>query len=212
MIKPEQNAMNPEPKTSSSRFPFFRRCLRAVFSRKMLYAFVILITLVALGYAVENFRGARAWENYRRAAEARGVKLDFAAYLPPPVPDAENGANTPWVQSWFPKSRPFDQDNFWPPLRTLAEKMISTAKPDGRRHLTDLVAWKEALEFASTNSSKESSRKFAAHERNPAERAAAAGAVLEYLKVYEATLDELRAASTRPRIRYPVDYRLDEPF
>jgi hypothetical protein len=201
-----ETASTPQPPHSSA----FRRCLRAVFGRKGLFTFIALITAIALVYAVENFRGQRAWERYRKGAEARGVKLDFAAHIPPPIPDAENGALTPWVQSWFP--RPAPEDGYWPDLKPRAEKLVRTRKSDGKRHLTDLVAWKEALQIAATNTSQTPTEKIPVAEREPAERAAAAGAVLDALKIYQPTLDELRAASTKTRVRYPVEYKLDEPF
>ena len=41
------------PQAVKSRFP----TVRALFSRKMAYAVIILVTLVALFYGEENFRG-----------------------------------------------------------------------------------------------------------------------------------------------------------
>jgi hypothetical protein len=188
------------------------RLFRALFGRKMAFSIIALITLIALFYAVENFRGAGQWENYRKEAEARGLKLDFAAHIPPPIPDEENGANTPWITSWFPKSVPYDKDKFWPPLRTDADMRIKSRKPDGRRHLTDFVAYKQAFELVATDPDKKSKEKISTHERDAAERTAAAAAVLEALKIYEPTLNELRAASAKTRVRYPVEYKTDEPF
>ena len=213
--------MNPEIQTPPSRFPFFRRCLRAVFSRKMLYAVIIFITLIALGYAVENFRGARAWESYRKDAEARGVKLDFAAHIPPPIPDAENGANTPWIQSWFIRPKSDDTNrwaelrrqstNQWPQIFFLAEQKNNTARSrrTNERRLTDFVAWQQA--FANARA-KTKPQRTVQTERDTQQQTQAALAILEELKIYQPVLDELRAASTKPRIRYPVDYKLDEPF
>ena len=213
--------MNPATQTPPSRFPFFRHCLRAVFSRKMLYAVIIFITLIALGYAVENFRGARAWESYRKDAEARGVKLDFAAHIPPPIPDAENGANTPWIQSWFirPKSGDTNQwaelrrqnTNQWPEIFLLAQQKYNTARSrrTDERRLADFVAWQQA--FANARA-KTKPQRTVQIERDAQQQSQAALAVLEELKIYQPVLDELRAASTKPRIRYPVDYKLDEPF
>jgi hypothetical protein len=201
-----ETASTPQPPHSSP----FRSCVRAVFGRKGPFTFLVLITVIALLYAVENFRGQRAWERYRKSAEARGVNLDFAAHIPPPIPDAENGALTPWIQSWFPK--PAQEDGFWPDLKARADHLVGNRKPDGKRHLTDLVAWKEAFQMAATNTSQKQLEKIRGAEREPAERTAAAGAVLDALKIYQPTLDELRAASTKPRVRYPVEYKLDEPF
>ena len=47
-------------------------------------------TLVAIFYTVEDWRGKRAWENCKRAAEAEGMVLDWNKFLPPSVPDDQN--------------------------------------------------------------------------------------------------------------------------
>ena len=167
-------------------------------------------TAIALFYAVENFRGARAWNLYRAETQARGAVLDFAAVIPPPIPDSENGAMTPWVQSWFPKPRGGADPN-WPELKTRAEARISHRKTDEHRHLIDLVAWKEALEAQQTGAAKKSP-KIAERDRESTERAGAAPDVLQALTVYQPALDELREASKKPKIRYPIDYKLDAPF
>jgi hypothetical protein len=201
----------PDPKPS--QFPTFRSCVRAVFSRRSLYALIVLVTLIALYHAEENFRGKRAWERYRQEAEARGVKFDFAAFIPPPIPDEQNAAANRIVREWFPKPLPDDAN--WPDLLGKAEQRISSRKntPDRRttEHFIDLVAMKEAL--AEEESGKETrTQRIAQADRTPQERAAAALAVLESLKVYQPALDELRAASKRPQVRYPIDYKLDDPF
>src|ERR1051325_4497016 len=55
--------------------------------RRVLFAAACLLTLVALFLTEENLRGRRAWENHRRAAEARGEPFTLASLVPPPVPD-----------------------------------------------------------------------------------------------------------------------------
>ena len=49
-----------------------------------------LVTLAAVLVTEENWRGKRAWENYKREAAARGERLDIAAFVPPSVPDEQN--------------------------------------------------------------------------------------------------------------------------
>jgi len=201
------------PAPKSPRFPTFRRCVRFVFGRRGLYALVVLITIVALFHAEENFRGKRAWDRYRREAEARGVNLDFAAVIPPPIPDDQNAAINPIVQAWFPK--PGTNDPNWPTLLSAAESRVASRKntPERRttERFTDLVALKEALADEQSGT-KKSGHSIAERDRTPQERAEAAPAVLDYLKVYRPALDELRAASKRPHVRYPVIYKLDDPF
>jgi len=181
---------------------------------------VVLITLAALFHATENFRGRRAWERYRKDAEVRGLKLDFAAYIPKPVPDAENGANTPFVQSWFPKPRP-DGTNYWPTKYSDASQLITvyrrskgSASQDDR-FFTDLVAWQRAFERLKEpkdRNAKKIQRNSHGVDLDAREQAAAAAVVLGELKVYEPALAELHAMSAHRKVRYPIDYKLEEPF
>ncbi len=69
--------------------------------RRTLLASAIFITLIALGYTVENWRGKRAWAQYKHDTEARGLSLDWNAYIPPPVPDDQNFFKAPNMQEWF---------------------------------------------------------------------------------------------------------------
>ena len=79
--------------------------LKRIFSRKTLihlaFTVVVLITLVVVFYRVEMWRGERAWETYRKSAEARGVKLWLKDFVTPPIPDAENYAAIPFFMERF---------------------------------------------------------------------------------------------------------------
>ena len=57
--------------------------------------------LVVLFYAEENWRGRRAWENFRREWEAKGERFDWRSVVPPPVPEDQNFALTPVVYSSY---------------------------------------------------------------------------------------------------------------
>jgi hypothetical protein len=58
--------------------------------RRVLIGLAIFATLIAIFYTEENWRGKRAWEKCKRELEAKGVVLDWNAYIPPPVPDDQN--------------------------------------------------------------------------------------------------------------------------
>jgi hypothetical protein len=60
-----------------------------------------LCVLIALFYAEENWRGQRAWKEYRHQMEARGELLDPLGFVPPPVPKRENFAMTPLLAPLF---------------------------------------------------------------------------------------------------------------
>jgi hypothetical protein len=68
-----------------------------------------LVTLVALFYAVEDWRGRSAWQNYRRTWEAKGEHFDLASFVPPPVPADQNFFETPlWSDLHFVKTNGMD--------------------------------------------------------------------------------------------------------
>ena len=99
--------------------------------RRALLAAAALATLIAVFYTAENWRGRRAWENRRRELEAKGEVLDWAAYIPPSVPDDQNFYKAPKMQEWFVREH-FD---------ILGRQQTNAPKPFalGARKDTDLV-------------------------------------------------------------------------
>jgi hypothetical protein len=71
--------------------------------RRVVFLFVCFATLVALFYTEETVRGKRAWEKCRRELEAKGARLNWALYIPPPVPDEQNIFKAPKMSEWFVK-------------------------------------------------------------------------------------------------------------
>ena len=84
-----------------------RRALSRVLNKRMvpryLFCLACLATLLAVFYAVENWRGKRAWEKCRRELEAKGEALDWNALIPAPVPDDQNIYKAPRMAEWFVK-------------------------------------------------------------------------------------------------------------
>lgn len=66
--------------------------------RWVLIGLACLLTLIALAYTVENWRGKRAWTKFKREMEARGEHFDLAAIVPKPVPDEQNFAMAPLLK------------------------------------------------------------------------------------------------------------------
>jgi len=62
--------------------------------RRSAFLAACLITVVALAYAVENWRGKRAWENFKREAASRGESTEMQAVIPPAVPEEQNVASS----------------------------------------------------------------------------------------------------------------------
>src|SRR5437588_2589404 len=81
------------------------RCFRWLCSwrgiRRLLIVLAWSATIIALLYGEENWRGRRAWNSYRQGLEARGEQLDFKMLIPQPVPDDQNFAAIPVIDSWF---------------------------------------------------------------------------------------------------------------
>src|SRR5207302_1743809 len=60
-----------------------------------------LLLLLALLYGEENWRGRRAWTASQRPLAAKGVDFNWHSLAPPPVPDADNFATTPFLAALF---------------------------------------------------------------------------------------------------------------
>jgi len=156
---------------------------------------LLLAALIPGWYLVEKFRGRAAWRAYETEAQARGVKLDFADYVPAKIPDAENFASIPLFDAVFRASdaklevpNPFKL----PPAKDA--ELPPFADPVKQERI-DLAAWQSffvqtgLLASASDN---------------------AAADVVKALDSFSAPLTELREASARPHCRFPV--RWEEGF
>jgi hypothetical protein len=179
--------------------------------RVVLIVLAWVVTIVALLYGEENWRGRRTWNNYRQKLEARGEQLDFQALIPKPVPDDQNFAATPFFEFRFAnKNNQYTwQDNY---ERANALVPSSSRKKDrSRRHVVDLVAWQMALDALQAGKVTKGER-FVSDQLDPESRRKAARTVLQELKLDDAVLNELRDASRRPYSRYPVFYDLENPW
>ena len=204
---------NPSPTPNSPKMPAFTRLFRWLFSWSMLrrapVCVAALITLLAVVWTEENWRGKRAWENYRREWEAKGEKFDLQAFIPPPVPDDQNFAMTPFLAPVTdfnplplkPGQSPWRDTNAY--QRTLDFGYKESPSSSGswtKTHLTDLTAWAAALD---------GKKDAPASGESSAERAAAARKVLQQLEAYKPVLSELHTASQRPYCHFPILRRED---
>ena len=176
--------MNETPKTKSGwRIP-----------RRILITLAILATLIAIFYAEEDWRGNRAWENYRREGEASGGKFDWQAFAPPSVPD--------------------DQNFFLAPIFTnlsTGKLTMSITRSDGsypdhyqpaywaKATMTDLKAWQTYYRNPANPSQ---AKEFPVA---PQPQTLAADVSLALSK-YDSAIDELRQASQRPCSNVQLNY------
>jgi hypothetical protein len=72
------------------------------------WTLVALATLIALFYAEEDWRGARAWQEAQAAYKKAGWALDYARFIPAPIPDDQNLAALPiFAMSPASKTEPY---------------------------------------------------------------------------------------------------------
>src|ERR1017187_8849057 len=55
--------------------------------KRFLFGLACVITLIALFYVEEDWRGWHAWNTFKHEWEAKGEHFDFTSMVPPPVPD-----------------------------------------------------------------------------------------------------------------------------
>jgi hypothetical protein len=166
--------------TPAVRKGFFRRFMSW---RGVLFLLAAFITLVALLLAEENWRGGRAWQNYKREMEAKGERFDAARLIPPKVPDGQNLGMLPYFTSENADAGPMTglTNQFsWPNLRHSATWRYGLA--------ADLIEWTKAFHGPG------------------ADPVQAASTVLDYLNKHEPVLAELEAARQRPDCRFNIHY------
>src|SRR4051812_39220949 len=177
--------MNSEQTQTPKLSPLWR------IARWLIAAVIACVTLIALFYAVEDWRGRAAWARGKRELEAKGERLDWAAYVPKRVPDEQNFARTPLLQAIAYKNR---QDaGVW--ARFEAVKSFGFANHAGdwtRGKRADLEACQGRV-----------------HEKDGPPGASAspepATDVLAVLNQLDSQWKELRAASQRPYAQFWYD-------
>src|ERR1017187_655663 len=92
--------------------------------RRILIGLAWLITMIVLFYAEEDWRGSHEWNHYRPQLEASGAQLDYAAFIPKPVPDDQNFAAIPVIESWFTQRTNFATK--WADNYSLASSMLGS--------------------------------------------------------------------------------------
>ncbi len=199
---------NPSPApnpTKKSAFPF-----RWLFSWRILRRFLVivaaLVTLLAVVWTEENWRGKHAWEKYQREWEAKGEKFDLQAFIPPPVPDDQNFAMTPFLAPLFDfNPLPLKPgQSTWRDTNALRKVegfgFVEAPKHAGfwtKAERTDLTVWAAVL-----NGKKD----VPPSGESASDRTVAAVNILRSLEQYKPVLDELRTASQQPYCRFKINY------
>lgn len=191
------------------------------FIRVTLFALAALATLIALFYAVEDWRGARAYVETTRQLEARGESLNPEAFIPPLIPDDQNLAMAPlFVRAFRYRRDPqsgelaaIQHQASNPDLELMEglpyglDKQGSVKKPGPEAGMR----WREGMR-RDLVPEQAYYRQQAAFPRSP-EPQSPAEDVLLALSRYAPMLDELaREAAARPQTRFPTAWRHEPPW
>ncbi|HTB84990.1 MAG TPA: hypothetical protein VK742_15150 [Candidatus Sulfotelmatobacter sp.] len=181
-----------------------------------------LAVIIGLFYAEEDLRGWSEWRSFKKQAETKGENMDFAAVIPPAVPDDQNFALSPVVASSY-ESRLDKQGHRIIPADTnvedrLAMKMYRGYEWENNNFptngywplgtLTDLKAWQIYFRTPVTNADSSLTNDFPVSfsPRSPA------ADVLFALSKFDSAVEELRQASHLPLSRFPLNYDGEQPF
>ena len=193
--------------------------------RWMLVATAVLITLVAILVTEENWRGQRAWENYKQEWEAKGEKFDWQALVPPSVPDDQNFFTAP-IFTNLQKSKirmtPYGNDGGpdFSSYKNLPVEKFGYIGGFHRTLMTDLGAWQNyyrnptnhraVIGYVMTNGVMLEKTNHLNHPEDEFPIApqpqTAAKDVLFALSKFDAAVEELRQASQRPYANVPYNY------
>jgi len=179
------------------------------------------LMLLILARTEENWRGKRAWDNFRREWEAKGEKFDFKDFVPPPVPADQNFALTPIVASCYGNLLDTNGNAICPSTTNVVNRLdlrIYGTWRDGeneptngawsRGTITDLRGWEEYYQsLLITNESGVVAHEFSV----PSNPQTPAADVLLALSKYEGALKELAEASRLPESRFPLNYDCENP-
>lgn len=156
---------------------------------RLVFALLAMATLLMIFHRVEAWRGRRAWDVYRKSAEARGVQLWLRDFVTPPIPDAENFAAIPYFTGRFGSAAEKKAaEELLPALNQPGlERPTSGNSLDGKP--VKLAEWRDYFV---------KSKVIAAPGDDPARDLIA---MLEKVP----GLQQIRAAAARPKARYPID-------
>jgi hypothetical protein len=199
------------------------RLSQPLFSRRMLrrylFCVVFLATLIAFFYAEEDLRGKYAWTHYMNQSKAKGIQLDWHAYVPPPVPDDQNFAMTPpfakmFSYEWVSNRVDWQDTNIWsrmewaslwlrpPALKLKNGLQIRPPEPKlgdwVRGQPLNLKSWQAY--FRTGSSPQTNDWPVSAQPGEPA------ADVLLALSKLDPDLEPIRKASARPQSRFPIHY------
>jgi hypothetical protein len=173
---------------------------------RLIFVGACFATLVAMFYAVENWRGKRAFTKYSRELQAKGEILDWKGVLPPPVPESQNLAEASVFRGLLDYERG-PQGTIWRNTNNTARlermaRVVSWSVHTKSRHSenldkNELINFSGYQEYFLLNTN----APHATSAQTPVQD------ILFALSPFESDLKELKnAAATHPACRFPVHY------
>jgi len=207
----------PAPQPSTWQRSTTRRFFCWLFSwrtlRRGLVALACVATLVALFYAVEDWRGKRAWEKFKRECEAKGFSFDRASVIPPPVPADQNFALTPIVASSYAQHLDENARKLHPWNTNVVNRLRMPRVLSGDKEPDGIGNWQKSI--PSNLKPWQQYYRALAEKTNafpvPAQPQTPAADVMLALSKYDPAIEELRQASRLPYSRFPLEYDKENP-
>ncbi len=195
---------------------FFIRWLFCQHSlRRTFFGLACLITLIALFYAEEDWRGWHAWQTFKHKWEAKGEKFDLAGLAPPAVPDDQNFALTPIVASSYETFLDKNGHALRPRNTNIVNRLQMSIDDYNVLHLerpassdwrmartSDLKAWQNYYRILAAKTNE-----FPV----PSQPQSPAVDVLLALSRNNSTIEELRQSGQLPYSRFPLEYDKEDP-
>ena len=181
--------------------------------RRFLFGVACILTLIALFYAEEDWRGKRAWDKHCQEWEVKGEKFSIAELAPPPVPDEKNFALAPLLKPALEFTRTTNgvvwrDTNAYNHLQGIRADNVSAGQRNQRLPLGSLEK--------GTLADLEACQEFYHGNTNypqPATTGTAAADILIALGKFDADIAGLREASAkRPEARFPIAYDHEPAF
>ena len=218
-----------------------QRLLSWLLRRRFLVLGCLAILLVPF-YTIENWRGRRAWQDFKREREAKGERFDLASLAPPPVPNEQNFFETPlWKDLRFAAT---NGTVVWSDTNWENHVFFNLAGPKGegepgagnwaRARRADLAAWQAFYRGSNSISADDTAqqafrRRYGLEERGMApapppsgpptnyfpvakEHQSPAADVLLALSKYREDRQLLIAAAARPQARFWINYEAGSDF
>jgi len=175
----------------------------------------ILGIAVILIYCAMDFSSAHTWKQFQLQMKAKGESLNFADFIPEPVPDNQNFAIAPIVASSYNQLLDGHGHRFIPPRTNVLDRMDMDIYPDLTRisrptnyisswvqgKSIDLEAQQLYFRAVATNGGL-----FPV----PQLPGLPAQDVIIALSKYDSNIDELRMACRLPDSRFPLNYNYYE--